>query len=624
MADDLGMNRKISRRDFLQASALTTALPAFANAAPDPAIYPPLKTGLRGSHEGSFEAAHQLGREGREDWPAPEPAEDYDLVVVGGGVSGLAAAYYYRASKPDARILILDNHDDFGGHAKRNEFLVRGRHLIGYGGSQTLEAPSAYSETAKELLSALTVDLESFEQAFDRGFYDRHDLGTRLYFDAATWGRDALVPAGPMMQASMLETAEDPITIEETIRRMPLSDEERAQLEDLATVREDRIPEVPLTEVVSYLSSLSYEQYLKEHIGVRSQRLLDYLRPIPAGYWGVGADAVSALECMLFGLPGLNKTGIPGANWLARQAVGLFSEPYIHHFPDGNSSIARGLVRSLIPEAAPAGNAADLVLSRFDYGQLDRPSHNVRIRLSSTALNVQNTASGVRVFYTRGGRTFAASGRQAVLACYNIMIPYLCPELPEPQKTALKSLVKVPLVYSNVALTNWRALKRAGAGMVFTPNAFHQYFMIDFPVSMGGYRFAESEDDPIVLHFATALTAPGLPPRDQHRLGRARLLATSFPDIERNLRETLAGALGPSGFDPVEDIAAITVNRWPHGYAYGYNRLFDPDYPPGEAPHEVGRARFGNIAIANSDAGARAYLDEAIDQAHRAVGELVG
>jgi spermidine dehydrogenase len=624
MTDDLGMKAKIHRRDFLKAGALTAALPGIANASPAGTGYPPALTGLRGSHEGSFEAAHELGREGRDDWPAAAASEEYDLIVVGGGISGLAAAYYYRGSRPDARILILDNHDDFGGHAKRNEFQVNGRHLIGYGGSQTLEAPSAYSETASGLLRALSVDLQRFDQAFDQSFYERHGLGVRLYFDAATWGSDQLAPAGPLLQSGFLSMAEDSLSPEEALRQMPLTDAERSELEDLCTVREDRIPDVPLTEVIDFLSSISYETYLKEHVGLNSERLLDYFRPFPNGYWGVGTDAVSALECMLFGLPGLNKTGVPGASWLGRRALGLLSEPYIHHFPDGNSSIARGLVRSLIPEVSHAGNAEELVRSVFDYGQLDKPAHNVRIRLSSTALNVQNTTNGVRVFYTRNGQTFTATAGQAVLACYNMMIPHLCPELPLAQKKALKSLVKVPLVYSNVALTNWRALKRAGAGMVFTPNAFHQYFMIDFPVSMGGYRFAESEEEPVLLHFSCALTAPDLTPRDQHRVGRNRLLATPFEDIEQDLRQTLAGTLGPSGFDPAAEIAAITVNRWPHGYAYGYNPLFDPDYPPGEAPHEIGRTRFGNIAIANSDAGARAYLDEAINQAHRAVSELLG
>ena len=625
MSDDLGMKRPISRRDFLHAGAVSALTPAIARAS-SPArtdtYYPPALTGLRGSHEGSFEAAHELGREGRTSWPEPESSEDYDLLVVGGGISGLAAAYYFRQQQPDARILILDNHDDFGGHAKRNEFSVNGHHLIGYGGSQSMEAPSAYSEQAKRLLSELRVDIAGFETAFDTDFYQRNQLQVGLYFDKATWGSDTLTSANGLLSSGMLAYASDSRSAEQALADMPLSAPERAQLADLLLSSEDSIPDVSLSNVIDYLYSISYETFLKDHIGMSSERLLGYLRPMPGGYFGLGTDAVPALECMLFGFPGLNRTGVPGANWLKDQLARWLVEPYIYHYPDGNAGVARALVRSLIPEVAPAGSAAELVGASFDYQQLDQPTHNVRIRLSSTALNVTNTPSGVAATYARNGRVFEATASKAVLACYNMMIPYLCPELPAAQREALSSLVKAPLVYSNVALTNWRALRKSQTGMVFTPGMFHDYFMIDFPVSIGGYEFSRSEDDPVVLHFSKAMIAPGLSPRDQHRVGRAELLAMPFADFEQDLRATLAGAYGSYGFDPARDIAAITVNRWPHGYAYAYNSLYDPAYGPGEAPHEVGRATFGNIAIANSDAGARAYMDEAIDQAYRAVGEI--
>ncbi len=625
MSDDLGMKRPISRRDFLQASALTTLAPAIASAAPtdsESTYYPPAQTGLRGSHPGSFEVAHQLGLEGKSTWPAPEASEDYDLIVVGGGVSGLAAAYYYRQQKADARILILDNHDDFGGHAKRNEFTVNGQHLIGYGGSQSMEAPSAYSDEAKQLLAQLQVDLEGFETSFDQDFYQNNGLGLGLYFDEATWGRNALTPANALLNSGMLGFATSKSTPEAALAAMPLSAQERAELNSLMNGTEDALPDISLNNLTDYLYSISYETFLTRHIGIRSARLLEYLRPMPGGYFGLGTDATPAFECMMFGFPGLNRTGVPGADWLVRQAGKWLVEPYIYHYPDGNASIARSLVRSLIPETATTSKPADLVRSRFDYSQLDKPEHNVRIRLSSTALNVENAGNGVRATYARGGRIFEAKASQCVLACYNMMIPHLCPDLPAAQREALSSLVKAPLVYSNVALTNWRALKKSQTGMVFTPGMFHDYFMIDFPVSIGGYQFSRSEDEPVVLHFSKAMIVPGLSAREQHRAGRAELLGTTFETMERDLRMTLAGAYGSFGFDPESDISAITVNRWPHGYAYTYNSLFDPEYALGEAPHEIGRARFGNIAIANSDAGARAYLDEAINQAHRAVGEL--
>ncbi len=622
---ELGMQRPISRRDFLQASAaagVTAAVSGPARA--QSGSYPPLQTGLRGSHEGSYEEAHALGREGRTDWGEIESAEsDYDLIVIGAGISGLSAAYFYRQLKPDARILILDNHDDFGGHAKRNEFLVNGRRIIGYGGSQSLEAPSDYSDVARSLLRELTVDVNVFHEAFDQYFYSRHGLTGGVYFDKATYGREAWVPASILFNVPLLGFAPSKLSAAEALAAMPLGDEARNQLEHLLTIRADKLPDVPLTEVPGYLSSISYETFLTEHAGASSSQLRELLRRATTGYFGVGIDATPALETMLFGLPGLNKTGIPGAQWLAEKAADYLIEPYIFHFPDGNATIARLLARSLIPELTSERTAEALVQARFDYGELDAADHNVRIRLLSTAVNVKNTARGVEVVYRRGGRSYRAAGGKAVLACYNMMIPYLCPELPARQREALATLVKIPLVYSNVALTNWRALKQQQMGFAYTPSAFHSYCMMDFPVSLGGYDFARTPDDPVVLHFSEALIAPGLPPREQHRIGRARLLGTSFETIERDLRATLAGILGPAGFDPAADIAAITVNRWPHGYAYGYNPLFDPEYGPGEAPNEIGRRSYRNIAIANSDAGARAYLDEAIDQAHRAVGELL-
>ncbi|MDA1073791.1 MAG: spermidine dehydrogenase, partial [Proteobacteria bacterium] len=224
---------------------------------------------------------------------------------------------------------------------------------------------------------------------------------------------------------------------------------------------------------------------------------------LPAGFFGVSIDAVSALNALMFGLPGINQLGVVGAGWL-RKALVWMTDPYIYHFPDGNASVARLLVRSLIPEIHSAHAIEDLVQARFDYAQLDRPEHNVRIRLNSTAIKVTNHSGRVSVDYQRAGRTPRAEGKAAVLACYNMMIPYLCPDLPEAQKAALKSLVKIPLVYSNVALTNWRALKKLGVGFAVTPSAFHDYFVMDFPVSLGKYAFSAAPDEPVILLFLVA------------------------------------------------------------------------------------------------------------------------
>jgi spermidine dehydrogenase len=202
------------------------------------------------------------------------------------------------------------------------------------------------------------------------------------------------------------------------------------------------------------------------------------------------------------------------------------------------------------------------------------------------------------------------------------MIPYLCPELPERQRTALSYAVKVPLVYTNVAVRNWRAIARAGVSEVFAPSSYFYRVSLDFPVDLGAYRSPHEPSEPAVLKLFRTPCHPGLPARDQHRAGRAELLATPFATFEHQLRDQLGRMFGASGFDPGADITAITVNRWAHGYAYEYNSLWDGPWTEGERPCEIARRPFGRITIANSDAGAFAYTNSAIDQAWRAVQDL--
>ena len=203
------------------------------------------------------------------------------------------------------------------------------------------------------------------------------------------------------------------------------------------------------------------------------------------------------------------------------------------------------------------------------------------------------------------------------------MIPYLCPELPAAQKQALAYLVKIPLVYTSVAIRNWRAFHKLGISEVYAPGSFHTTLRLNPRTVIGGYDSVGAPEKPMLVFMLRNPGKPGLDERAQHRAGRAEMLATPFTTFERNIRDQLQRILAPGGFDAARDITAITVNRWPHGYAYEYNYLFDPAWAPGQAPHEVGRARFGRIAIANSDSGAAAFTDSAIDQAHRAVQELL-
>jgi spermidine dehydrogenase len=622
----LGMDRAITRRDFLNGVAIGTGAIASSGwlaglagdeFAPEKSAgyYPPALTGMRGNHEGTYTFAHKL-RDG-ESWEsmgAPEKTgETYDLAVVGGGISGLAAAYFYRkATGNKARILILDNHDDFGGHAKRNEFTAGNRMLLSYGGTQSVENPARYSDVAKGLLKELGIETQRFYKAYDQKLYSSLKLGTGVFFDRETFGEDGLL-------AGMGKTPWP-----EFLAKAPLSESARRDIARVYTEKVDYLAGMTREQKRAKLAKISYADFLTK-VAKLSPEVLPFFQSFTHDLWCVGIEAVAALDCYEAGddygdlmCPGFQSMDLGGEEK---------PEPYIFHFPDGNASIARMLVRKLTSDSLPGSSMDDVVLARGNYAQLDQAKSPVRIRLNSTVVRVQHTGSEpsreVEIAYMRGGKLKTVQARSCVLACYNMMIPYICPELPDKQKESLSYLVKAPLVYTHVAIRNWTSFQKLGIHQVMAPAAYHNYVALDFPVSLGGYKFPSHPEEPMVLFMLRTPCQPGLSQRDQYRAGRYELMQTSFEKFEKNIRDQLARMLGAGGFDPARDIEAITVNRWAHGYAYTPDSLEDPEWAEGQQPWVLGRKPIGQIAIANSDAGASAYTDCAIDQAHRAVSELL-
>ena len=610
----------ITRRDFLNGAALTVAagLTPVAQIAAQPSRYPPALTGLRGQHEGSFEIAHALAREGRKFPVDGLPVEEtYDLVVVGGGISGLAAAWFYRRARPSARILILDNHDDFGGHAKRNAFTLGDRRIIGYGGSQSLQSPNAlFSPVAKGLIRDLGVDITRFETAFERNLYPSLGLSRGTFFNREAFGRDVLVTGDPgRSEGSARPNGK---SVAEFVSGFPISEESKAQIVGLYAGRNDPLAGKSAREKRNILKRTSYRDYLMDICGC-SEEVANCFQGRPLGFFGLGSDAVPAAEARDLGYPGF--AGLK----LQTSTNSAWNEPYIYHFPDGNASIVRLLVRSLVPGAAPGQTMDDVVPAAFDYAALDRGDQPVRIRLDSTCVNVARSADKAQVAYLRDGALHRIEARHAVLACFHMMIPHIAPDLPAPQREALAKNVKTPICYTNVLVRNWRAFANLKVNSISAPMGFHHLVSLDFPVSLGGYRHSRDPSEPMLLHLAHVPGAPnqGLDARAQFRIGQGKLYAMTFADFEERIRDDLDRMLGPGGFSSARDIAAITVNRWPHGYSYVANSLFDPeDYD--DTVLKVARQPFGPVAIANTDAGGDAWVHYAIDQADRAVKELVG
>ena len=614
--------KQITRRNFINGSAAvlgTSALPSsFTSVLAEEGItYPPKLTGLRGNHPGSNTHAHARA------WNAnfstgkvTELKESYDLVVVGAGLSGLAAAYFYREQHgPNKKILILDNHDDFGGHAKRNEHTIDGRKLITYGGSQTLVEPRSAPSAVKSLFEGVGINLSRFDTAFDQSFYRDHGLGATTYFNAQHFGRNTVVRHPFCNYYNYIEGLPGAaISDEAAVAQTPLSAGGQQQLLRVLKSGLHSLGVSP-ESMADYIKTHNYFDYLTQTLGVDDPQVLFMARHS-------GIDWSSASTELLT----IKKAKEAGALGFAPAAVYDENNPYIHHFPDGNAGVARALVKYLVPSVAEGITAESLVTAHFDYRELDRSTHAARIRLNSTVVDVHHAGNAtdsdrVSIHYVQGGNAYKIMATNVVMACHNAMVPHIVSDLPKEQATALRQQLKSPLIYTSVGLRNWRAFKEQGIGLAMSPGNMHQTLFMDFPVSLGGYQYTRGPEEPCVIQMISCPYSEevGKPREEQYREARYRMLEMTFSSYEAEVRNHLNGMLSPDHFNFDRDVASLTVNRWAHGYTVADRE--DPSAGPNGSV-SIGRKPHGRITIANSDSGPEADAIVAMEMGYRAVTEL--
>ena len=623
------MKSEITRRDFLGSMLLASGALLLEGVAPSELLAGADEfSGYGGVGEYSRSNGNTLevllaGHKMRDRVYDPLPAntvdtgEIYDCVIVGGGISGLAAALFFlRHAGPGRSVLILENHPIFGGEAKQNEFEIEGKRLIAHQGSAIYLVPYPHSFIARfyDSIGLRTPKLQYQKwagsgpgMALGRTPYDSAGLSRGQYgfwFGAKFGHADGLWlldPIGKQMQgAPVAET-----TRKELQRWFSGKAAEEAKFE---------LPKYEGDAASRRLDAMSLEQHYIEHFGVSRETIRGFLSPVEGGGSGLGPDALSAYCDYAADLLHPFDDG-------AGEAVQMF--------PGGNTTIARLMAKALIPQSIEGPASVDAVSrGTVKFDTLDSPGAPARIRLSSTTVSVRHDgdpakAETLSIAYTRDGKVFRVRARSAVMAGGSWTTKHIVQDLPQEHRAAYAQFYRSPCMMANVAVRNWRFLYKMGISGCRWFEGVGNYMDVCRQALVGNNDAQINPDSPVVLAVKVLYSYPGMSTEDQGHRGRGEMLATSFRDYERLIREQLTAMFGGAGFDAKRDIAGIVLNRWGHAYLSpqpGF--FFGKDGNP--APRETLRsAPFGRIAFANTDLAGAMDHRYSILEAQRAVNQLL-
>ena len=593
------MDRAITRRDFLQGVALTVGAPR-------------LRLGPSQRLDGQTPAAMALGHRVRDgELPADvvDTGEVYDLVIVGAGIAGLASAYLYYQEAPQGKlepsILLLDNHDELGGHARRNVMEYGGQRLIAPGGTFALEDVEDSPEEALEFFRRIGLDPARLVEYRDPKFRERFGLSPAVAFDSRVFGGTRTTWVNRWNETPY----------EEYFARCPLSAAARKELVELYTTRKNYLPDAK--ELEADLHSMSWEKFVREKMGLGDDAVR-FVDLYATDLIGLGCDAASALEGYAIG-PGF--FGMGGEGFYEEGGILKYGYQPVNRYPDGNYTVARQLLKGILPNAITGENTMEGVFNGELRGEeLDRSENRVRLRLSAMVTRIQQKGEIVDIDYVRqDGEGWRVRARHVIMTGWGAVAKHVVPDLPEEQRRALEEYRYSSALYINVLLKHWRPIADIGAFEMYWPEGYCTWMHVSDPLSVGEYRPEYHPNKPTILSMYKYIHKRGLEPGEQMQLGRYEMERKSFEEYEREIRSELNHVLGAHGFDAARDIAGITVNRWGHGY--NYFKEPGPKAKLESPPYRAGRQKLGRISFAGADAGGTPWTQAALLQAFRAVYE---